>query len=304
MINKVDAIIMNWDRPDSIKKTARYLLKHKNINNVIISHCNKNSIFEFGSKDNVYNAHKLIHVNHINENNTYGLACRFLCNKYVTTEAVLILDDDLLFEDKHIKDLLSYYNKHPECITGYFGKRVIKLFGFVIYHPLRNPYLKYSILRLFYRFFTFLYIFLFNIPYNIALTKMIIVPKKALDLFFEKSYLIEDFVKDKAKPLWNGEDIFLNLIYSKETGNCCKVYNPYISIHETKDGSNGISSQSSHKKYRFELATELSKRLKINFDLLGIPNFNLLTYKESHNKFHSNFFLNAIYNFIDNSLNS
>ena len=94
MINKIDAIIMNWDRPHLVKKTVRYLLKHPNINNIIISHCNKNNIFDFNIEDKIIGKNKkVINVNHVKENDEYGLACRFLCKAHVETDGVLILDE-------------------------------------------------------------------------------------------------------------------------------------------------------------------------------------------------------------------
>jgi hypothetical protein len=268
---KVDVVLMNWDRVSHIKKTINKLLNIPNINNIIVSHGKKETIF---SSDCFIDSSRVICLDHSELNELYGLSLRFRCKDYITTDAVLIMDDDLIFNDKHIIQLINNYYLHPENITSYYGRRVINYKDEIIYYPLINPNINVNII---YSFFMTLYLFIYiwfnNIKHNIALTKMMIIPIKSLDIFINNSHVIEPFIHNNSKPLWNGEDIFFSLVYSKITGNICKIYKPYIPILETIDSCNGISSQAGHRKYRYDCCKEIVKQLHIKFDSIGNPKF-------------------------------
>ena len=55
----------------------------------------------------------------------------------------------------------------------------------------------------------------FQNNYDIALTKFMILPKETTDIFWENYEENKLFFKNNSKPLWNGEDIFINLLYIK-----------------------------------------------------------------------------------------
>ena len=272
---KIDAILLNWNRDVYIKKIINQLLKHKNINNVIISHGKKDTFFSADCFNE--NKSRVICLDHSEENKLYGLSLRFRCKEFISTDAFLILDDDLIFTDKHIEDLVKYYYLNPYCITSYYGRTLMKINNQIIYHPLLNPYIK----NIFYRLYSNFYLYLFNRYYginkNIALTKMMIAPIKSLDVFLQNSHYIEDFIHKNSKPLWNGEDIFFSLAYTNFTGNICKIYKPYIPIFETIESVNGISGQSGHRKYRYDICKEIVDVLNIKFDLIGNPIFKYKT---------------------------
>jgi hypothetical protein len=289
---KIDAVLLNWNRDVYIKKIINQLLKHKNINNVIISHGKKDTMFSADCFNNEDKS-RVICLDHSEENKLYGLSLRFRCKEFISTDAFLVLDDDLIFTDKHVEDLVKYYYLNPYCITSYYGRTLMKINQQIIYHPLLNPYIKNIFYRLYYSFYLYLFNRYYGITNNIALTKMMIAPIKSLDIFLQNSHYIEDFIHKNSKPLWNGEDIFFSLVYTNFTGNICKIYKPYIPIFETIESVNGISGQSGHRKYRYDICKEIVDVLNIKFDLIGNPIFK---YKyDNYNPYTNMYSSNNVY---------
>ena len=210
-VKKTDVVILNWLRPNNIKeKIIPILLESKFINNIIVSHGRLDTYFE-------YKDERVISLDHSQFNKKYGLALRFICKDYLKMESVLILDDDILIKKKHVDDLVKKYIEKPDFIHGYYGRIVsnniipyglVNEKGFIV-----DSMIKYIPINAF-----SLLIHKKRVENNIALTKMMIIPLECYELFNDYCDKINPFMKKKSSPLWNGEDITINLLWMKKKG--------------------------------------------------------------------------------------
>ena len=68
----------------------------------------------------------------------------------------------------------------------------------------------------------------------------------------------------KAKPVWNGEDILLNLIYIKNYNKTPIYLKPTNGDVKKLKTNNAISSDTGHYKYRREFSKAALERYDIN----------------------------------------
>jgi hypothetical protein len=233
----ISIILLNWKRPLNIKNKILPILEHNNmVDEIIISHGNKGTIFKYISQKK-----KIIHRDDSELNNKYGLSLRFLCALTCKNKYVLFMDDDEIIYNEEI---YKYYKLLVESNYGIVGKYGRKLY--------KNHDNKFQ-----YNFHNTIGIC------DVILTKFMILKKQIIYDFFNYSYLVHD-IQQYAKPLWNGEDIFISLIARKRYGNHCLYSNRNIKGQKLDEMGVSVSSWNNHKQFREDFYNKCLNILKIN----------------------------------------
>jgi len=236
---QADAIILNWNRPGHLlRHTIPTLLDCDGIRHIIVSHGKEDTYFE--SPDPRVECHR-----HFDLNAVHGLSLRFYCRIHVKTDAVLILDDDQIIQADHVHQLLESYESQPERIHGFYPRYA--------FHSLQG--INYGWKEIMHKYVLDpLFIWQFvrgRLKPCMVLTAMMIAPKPALDAFWSEKHRVEYFVKEHSVPLWNGEDIFLNLLYLARTGLLPVAIEPCVALLKTPESHRGISGNKPfHGTYR------------------------------------------------------
>jgi len=250
---QVDVVILNWLRPDHLQSyLIPTLLTCPEVGRIIISHGRRDTYFDYSDA-------RVISLDHSGLNEALGLALRFHCHSEVRTEAALILDDDLFIEPAHVAQLVASYRAKPGHIHGYDARYVMRARDGLIYTRMRR----------FWRHLgdpVYLRHLLFGRPRPvITLTKSLVAPTSAMAAFMEQRHLVEDFVRERSRPFWNGEDIVMNLIHVARTGRLPVILKPCRPRRQTKQSKAGISSAKGHYRYRSELVRIAAEKLGLTF---------------------------------------
>ena len=220
---------------------------HALVDEIIISHGRKEKVFDYEST-----ACKIVHrYDYGDINERYGLSRRWLCWQAATNDAVLSVDEDILFSDKVLDQLYAHYQNDPDVIHSLAGRALLPDGGYC-----NNDV--YG-----------------DVP--IAITGGMIFSKRLGDACLERQHLIDRFVRENTEPLWVGEDIFASLVNVQLSGRLNKAHRlpfRYLDLW----GKPGISQ---YENFGFDrsrisrLATEalcveahISKATKAHF---GVP---------------------------------
>jgi len=232
----ITLVILNWKRPNNIKNNILpYLCQNNLITEIIISHNNLETIFD-------YNHPKIVHINDVENNKKIGLAVRFTSAMRAKNDIILMIDDDVYPQHELVHFLLKKYLENSQIIHGIFGRNIIQN----MYFPINATG-----------------------KVDIALTQCIMFNKKWANIFLKEKSMVEDITL-KAKPIWNGEDIFLSLLVLKYTGQQNMAYKDHSNQIIHLDDNDSISNASllgsvSHIIYRNKLANEIKKRYNITY---------------------------------------
>lgn len=251
---KADVVILNWERQQHIRDyLIPVLLKCPEIGKIIISHGKRETFFDYPDA-------RVVCLDHSQENQTFGLSLRFSCFEHLTSEAMMILDDDMLVTPAHIKQLVDAYQAKPDHIHGYDARYVFRTSSGLVYARMRHLY-KYILDPVFRAHF-----FGERPKPVITLTKTLIAPASAAKMFCESRPLVEEFVRTYSKPLWNGEDIFFSLVFHARTGRHPIIHKPITKLRETPQAATGISSQKGfHYQYRSAFVRHAAEALQLAF---------------------------------------
>jgi len=236
---KTDVIILNWNRPEHVRDyLIPTLLRCGEVHRIIVSHGKIDTRFEHSHP-------RVISIDHSDLNADLGLALRFHCHSYVTTDAVLLLDDDQFIEEAHVRQLAAAFAREPGRIHGYHKRYVFHTRHGLAYGRMKTAYRHFLDRR-------FLAQVLTAPPRPmIALTKTLMAPAAALRSFCEHQHLVDAFVARHSNPLWNGEDIFFCLLHYAKTGVRPVFHKAHPRLAETKQSHQGISSRKrEHFAYR------------------------------------------------------
>jgi hypothetical protein len=184
---RITAVVMNHGRPKLLRETSTLLptlLNHPRVDQVLLLHSNHATQFN-------YTHPKLTNIDAIQANAQVGLAIRFqYCASHARNAHVLLVDDDMEFSAHAVDDVLRAAIQYPKRIVGHDGRA---------YHwwttPLQQGYHTYNVRG----------------HAEVVLTKFLLLPKPICQAFMDYSYLMQDLLP-RSKPLWNGEDIFVNLV--------------------------------------------------------------------------------------------
>lgn len=251
---KADVVILNWERQQHLRDyMIPVLLGCPEIGNIIISHGKRETYFDYPDE-------RVICLDHSEANGSLGLALRFNCHEHLTAEAMMILDDDQFITPAHVRQLVEAYRAKPDHIHGYDARYVFRTRTGLVYARMRHLY-KYILDPVFRSHF-----FGERPKPVITLTKTLIAPATAAKLFCENQHLVEEFVRVNSKPLWNGEDIFFNLVFLAKTGKRPVIHKPCEKLRETAQAATGISSQKGfHYHYRSAFVRHAAQALQIPF---------------------------------------
>jgi hypothetical protein len=206
----VAVVVMNHNRPTLLRDSTliRTLVQHPQVGQLLLLHSNPDTSF-----NNTYLLNgrhvddddneewqrllwtKLQHVNAVEMNREMGLAIRFqYCHSHVHLDWVMLVDDDMECQPTAISTLIDLMQANPHRIVGKYGRtmgRSSKKNGGGIYR-LKNTYG----------------------PVEIVLTKFMMMEKVVCDAFVRYQHLMDD-LSSNSRPMWNGEDIFVNLVANR-----------------------------------------------------------------------------------------
>lgn len=184
---KVSVVIMNHSRPRMVRESLlmKTFTEHPAVSEVLLCHSNPETKFNFDHP-------KVKNVDAIDANRKMGLSLRFhYCANDATNEWVIHVDDDMELSEQAVDDLLAEFHSNPHRIVGRYGR------GYNYWKsPQRNGYDTATL----------------DGPVEVVLTKILILEKQICKAFFKYSHLVEEMQQAEGQPLWNGEDIFVNLV--------------------------------------------------------------------------------------------
>ena len=174
------------------------------------------------------------------------------------TDAVLILDDDLVIERDNVFQLVEEYARKPSYIHGFRGR-----YAFHTRAGLKYGRMSKAHRHLFDRRFLGQLVS-GKLKPSMLLTSFLVAPKSALEAFWSNRLIVEDFVQKYSSPLWNGEDIYLNLLHISQTGRFPIVHKPRVKVQDTNESISGISSKAKHYDYRTSLLRHVCEVLSLD----------------------------------------
>lgn len=222
---RLSVIILNYNRPQNIKKLIPELKKLNVIDDIIISNGKKETEVLFDDP---------IITNETTLRNKYFSATRFEIAKMAKNEFILFLDDDLYPSTYLISDMLKKITSD----------------GFNNKYNLYGPFKRFCGDK-----------YIRNDPkYNMVLTGLSIINKKMAIKVWEKikeTKYIDIIMENKG----NGEDIIFSNFVKLFGGENKYVSGEYHFL----DNKNGYSSNEKHYKKRSELCKIINKDIKKNY---------------------------------------
>ena len=245
---RLSVILMNWQRPQNIRDLILpKLVQCPIVGEILICHCHPTTRFDCYS-----NKVPIRHLNYLAENNTHGLAIRFLAATQARYQTIVYMDDDLVVHPATLMNMYRMYEKKSPCIVGRFGRRILPG-GTYSTDPLP-----------------------LGMSAPIALTSLLLVDRDFCGRAYSKSGPLMEYIEEHSTPLWNGEDIFLSLMCLLEYGKWpILMDNPrMVPVHMLRSPSDlrvAISRRKGHSAYRSGLIRRICVVFRIHPDLLRNP---------------------------------
>ena len=236
---------MNWQRPQNIRDLILpKLVQCPLIGEILICHCHPTTQFRCYSKKV-----PIRHLNYLKENDTHGLAIRFLAATQARYGTIVYMDDDLVVHPATLINMYHMYEKKSPCIVARFGRRIL-LDGTYSTDPLPM-----------------------GMPAPIALTSLLLVDRDFCERAYAKSGPLMEYIQEYSTPLWNGEDIFLSLMSLLEYGKWPIFMDhprmvPVRMLRSSQDLTVAISRRKGHGEYRTGLIRRICVVFRIHPDLL------------------------------------
>lgn len=224
LFNKVTAVIMNFHRPENLKKIILpALLDFDLIDQIIISHCNEKTYFDLKSEKK-----EILHRRDYEYDKKYGLYTRFIVPiESSKNDVLLIMDDDLIFDSGAFNQLYRYFLDDPEILHGFAGRKLDE----------HDEYICRD----------------FHGEVPIVITRGLLTHID--NLRYAESYRGEmESLVSQTQPKWNGEDIFLSLMTVHKNKRLNKAY-PLP--HRNLADNNPISRHQDHLNHRRRLTRNL-----------------------------------------------
>jgi hypothetical protein len=185
--HKVSVVLMNHSTSSNILKESELLpmlLHHSSVEEVVILHFNPKAKYKFVHP-------KVVNIDATKENDKMGLSVRFYFCQMAKNDWVLHVDDDLIFSEKTLNEMLLEFSKNTKRIVGRYGRD----------RKENNHFHGYSSRDT-------------SQETEVILSKFMVMERETCSDFFQYSHLIwEDIVLNNGEgPLWNGEDIFMSLV--------------------------------------------------------------------------------------------
>lgn len=227
---KITLVVMNCHRANTLQNIILpfYDLNcSKFINQIIVYHANKETMFEYKPHNKEV---EVINIYNKEDEIRYALFNRFIqAAKYSNNECVLIIDDDVIPDIDRIELTFNSWKSNKMNLHGSSGRFCSNnaSFNYVIKHinSCRVP---------------------------IILTSFVMTSLDLIKYCISEEHKVYHLVS-KYKPKWNGEDIFLSLCAVILTKQHNFVVNSKYEIITFKRDNFAISGDSSHVKCRTEL---------------------------------------------------
>jgi hypothetical protein len=233
--HQISVVILNWARPNNVRKIVDALVKYDEIGEVLILMVNSNV-----SADFTYNHSKVRQIVDHPLYKRFGIAYRFhACAHQTHFESVLIQDDDLLFTNDDIRHLIAA-PRRPACFD--FAARLHR------YSPVGDPNIEG--------------------PPLMCLGRVMLVDRMLCNEFFRFSPLMDSFFIRNPfhNKHWHGQDIFIGLVHLYLSNGS----SPYF-LHEPKHielpDTHAIHRMSGHFEHRRALVEEATRILNFTYIL-------------------------------------
>ncbi len=241
-MEKLSVVILNFNRPDYIKKSIipKLLEYNRFIDEIIISHGKKETYFDKIRTKYDKEIINIKHLKHWEENKIYGLTLRFHSALEAKNNNIIIMDDDIIPDKDSVAFLKEKIEEDNERIYGIYGRNIDD----------KNEYQITNCFGI--------------VP--IVLTRCLITSKDTCKYFMDNYKTYENELIKNSKPYWNGEDILFSFLSIEKHGKLPKAYelkhsNRVGNYFNYKEES--ISFDNSHLKYRQELTKYLVDKIKI-----------------------------------------
>ena len=210
-------IILNWKRPENIKKLINHYQSMDCIDEIIISNCNEDTaITNDTNKVRIFNDYSE------KGNDVFGLDLRFVCGLRAKYNTLIICDDDMQLAENDVKKILHIYHQNDKRIVGNKGR------------DLRNRYEPTDV---------------WGEQTDIILTQFLVCQKKMCHLFFLCKPMVEE-IYESGTPYGNGEDIFFSFI----VGIYFRTKHRSVNTHfKQLPEPHAISHLPNHRSYRDKL---------------------------------------------------
>ena len=226
----VTVILLNYKRPDNVKRIIQNMVTYSNVGEIIVLSNNPNSTFSYSHK-------KVVVLDMLSYG--VGVAVRFKACLLATYWHVLIADDDLYVTKEGLDNLLKARHQHPWSIVGFFGRE----------YNHNNP--------------------VYNMNeagpghHSIALTRALLLDTCTCRAFWEASHLMQDLTH-AAATIWNGEDIYMSLVSKKVLGGDPFITpaQPGVDLEFLEEGKVGVSASQDHLAHRSKFLQTALKRLE------------------------------------------
>lgn len=192
--HKVSVVLMNHSPSSHVLKESELLpmlLHHSSVEEVVILHFHPKSKYK-------YLHPKVVNIDATKEKDKMGLSVRFYFCQMAKNDWVLHVDDDLVFSENTVNEMLLEFSKNTKRIVGRYGRD----------RQENNRFHGYSSRDT-------------SKETEVVLSKFMVMERDTCSDFFQYSHLIwEDIVLNHGEgPLWNGEDIFMSLVSNHVHGH-------------------------------------------------------------------------------------
>lgn len=182
--NRVTVAIMNFMRPDILRFIVSQLVIYPNVSEVLVINNNK------ATKLSLYHP-KVKSIDAWESHEKNGVANRFIyAAKYSTNYQILFIDDDILPSHQYIDKLLKAAKKDPNNIYGFFKRVCNSQDGYISDKKVTDE------------------------RYDTIITGTMLTSKQIVYSFLDNKHYAEwlSTNKEKANVIWNGEDLFINMV--------------------------------------------------------------------------------------------
>lgn len=181
---QISAVILNWKRPDGVRKICSQLEKEECVGEIIVWNNNPDMHFEANGKK----------MRVINSSEDFGLFTRFAAASLAKNECILFHDDDILAPSETLNVLFEKWKREPTICHTAFGR-----------NPKDGEYSMNT------QFGTV----------EIVLTRFVMVHRRVCVHALSK---IPEFADIPGKPVGNGEDIILSYAAIDYSGKLNRAY--------------------------------------------------------------------------------
>ena len=241
-MSKITVVILNYKRPDNIRKyIIPNLLHNYLVKNIILSHALPETYFEDFS-----NYPQILHLKHFDENKEFGVFCRFLAAKLAKTNCIIFHDDDFLFCNNSIKSCFTYWKENKNLIYGFRG-RDIKIDKYIGLDSQQE-----------------------DVP--VVLTQFAMTSKYLIKFVLNNYKKIDPFVRD-CIPIWNGEDIFLSLCAILNSKKLNKIFK--LNFINLPENNYSIHKNIGHYEHRTFIVKKIFEVFPKLLDLFKKNNYHI-----------------------------